>query len=134
MPTGKKGDTGGGTTAQSINFDQIDIKCTKEYMLAFGLEECEYLCEDLRCKALQRYAPLSLALFCSLIYFVLPSFVGCFDDDCDYPNQLDCNRAKACNNFYNPTEDLIIERLCSEEELENNESPCQDACQAYECE
>jgi len=95
-------------TAGKQKGDQIDTKCSREYLLASGLEECGVLCESVSC---------------------------CFSfSQCAYPVPSDCEYFASCDNFYDPkTEDLIIEKFCSEEELEENEGPCQDKCKPYEC-
>lgn len=37
--------------AESVDFDQIDAKCSQEYLLSFGMEACEYLCDKVKCES-----------------------------------------------------------------------------------
>jgi hypothetical protein len=100
---------GPGGRTEPIDFGEIDAKCAKDFLLSFGMEECEYLCQPVKC---------------------------CFPfAQCSYPGQQsDCPRVQACNNFYNPpSEDLILEKICGEEELAEDEGACQDACVPYKC-
>ena len=123
----------GNTDDESVDFNQIDAKCSQEYLLSFGMEACEYLCDKVKCES--PTATFSTLLRTNLIHLDSMISSGCFEfSQCAYPNQSDCDRVGACNNFYNPSsEDLIIEKLCSEEELNENELPCKDACEPYEC-
>lgn len=39
------------TSLGQIEFDQIDTKCSEQYAISFGFDECESLCNPLKCKA-----------------------------------------------------------------------------------
>ena len=123
---------------EGADFDRIEERCSEKYLLANGMEECEYLCDPFKCEITCGFRAAALTqstILTNSFAFASLNFSGCFDfSECSYPNESDCLRVNACQNFYNPTqEDLIIERICSEEQLENNEEPCQTSCKPYEC-
>lgn len=94
-----------------VDFSAIDQKCERHYLLSFGSEECEFLCDQFGC---------------------------CFDDDdgcIDGSVKGMCPQAhKRCKNIFVPdSEDLKILLSCKEEALEKSVHPCSDKCDPMEC-
>ncbi len=38
------------TIIENVDFDQIESKCSKAYISAFGAEDCKSLCEQVKCE------------------------------------------------------------------------------------
>jgi hypothetical protein len=56
------------------------------------------------------------------------------DHKCSDVSLTGCDRVEACSNFFVPqNEDLIIEKVCSEEVLSMNSASCKELCDPYHC-